>query len=139
MKLILDIVTPTKPLVQNEEIDEITLPTVEGEITILPNHLDLLTKLSPGEATVHKGKTTEHFAVTGGFLEVSANKVTLLADYAVRAQDIEVAKAEEAKNRAQKAISEKESQKDFAQAEADLRRAIIELKVGQKHKRNRIS
>ncbi len=139
MKLILDIVTPTKPLIQGEEIDEITLPTINGEITILPNHIDLLTKLSPGEATVYRGKAIESFAITGGFLEVSANKVTLLADYAIRAQDIELAKAEEAKGRAQKKMNEKESQKDFVQAESDLRRALIELKIGQKHKKARIT
>ena len=133
MKLALEIITPTQ-VVLNEEVDEITLPTVNGEISILPNHIDLLTKIVPGEMTIHLGNKIESFAITGGFLEISSNKVSILADHAVRADDIEVAKAQQAKERAEKAMKEKASDKDFAVAEAELRKSILELRVAHKHK-----
>jgi F-type H+-transporting ATPase subunit epsilon len=133
MKLALEIITPIK-VVLNEEVDEITLPTVNGEISILPNHVDLLTKIIPGEMTIHMGNKIESFVITGGFLEISGNKVSILADHAVRADDIEVAKAQQAKERAEKAMKEKASDKDFVVAEAELRKSILELKVAHKRK-----
>jgi len=133
MKLVLEIITPTK-VVLNEEVDEVTIPTVNGEISILPNHVDLLTKIKPGEMVIRKNNKADLFAITGGFLEVSKNHVNILADHAIRADNIEIAKAEEAKDRAQKAMKEKASEKDFAIADAELRKAILELKVARKHK-----
>ena len=94
MKLALEVITPTKKIL-TEEVDEITINTANGEISILPNHIDLLTKLVPGEMIIKTGSKVQNFAVTGGFLEISKNKITILADYAVRAVDIEVAKAKE--------------------------------------------
>jgi F-type H+-transporting ATPase subunit epsilon len=133
MKLFLEIITPTK-VVLSEEVDEITLPTVSGEISILPNHIDLLTKVKPGEMTIHRNGKIELFAITGGFLEISSNKVSILADHAIHANDIEIAKAEQAKERAEKAMKEKGTAQDFAVAEAELRKSILELKVARKHK-----
>jgi len=133
MKLALEIITPTK-VVLSEEVDEITLPTVNGEITILPNHIDLLTKIKPGEMTIHRNGKIELFAITGGFLEINSNKVSILADHAIYADDIEIAKAEQAKERAEKAMKEKGTTQDFAIAEAELRKSILELKIARKHK-----
>jgi len=133
MKLALEIITPTK-VVLNEEVDEITLPTVNGEISILPNHIDLLTKIKPGEMTIHRNGKIELFAITGGFLEINNNKVSILADHAIHADDIEIAKAEQAKERAEKAMKEKGTEQDFVIAEAELRKSILELKVARKHK-----
>lgn len=138
MKLQLEVITPTK-VVLSEEIDEITINTATGEISILPNHIDLLTKLVPGEMIVKTGSKTQVFAVTGGFLEISNNKVSILADYAVRAADIEIAKVKEAKERAEQVMKDKESNKNYVIAEADLRRALLELKVAIKHKNRNIS
>ncbi len=134
MALVLKLITPTA-IVLSEEIDEITLPTVNGEISILPGHVDLLTKVVAGEMIIKKGSKTQGFAVFGGFLEVSKNQVNILADYAVRAEDIEVGKAKEASERAQKAMKEKVNEKDFRIANAELRKALLELKVATKHKR----
>lgn len=134
--MIFEIITPEK-IVFQEEVDEITAPTATGEITILPNHVGLLTKIVPGELTIKKGTQTRFFAVTGGFLEVEKDKITILADYAVRSEEIEVAAAIEAQKRAErlmKEAKEKASEKDFALAEGELRRAILELKVAHRRR-----
>ncbi len=133
MKLVLEIITPTK-VVLSEEVDEVTIPTVNGEISILPNHIDLLTKVKAGEMVIHKNGKTELFAITGGFLEITNNHVNILADHAIHADDIEIAKAEQAKERAEKAMKEKGSERDFAIADAELRKSLLELKVARKHK-----
>jgi F-type H+-transporting ATPase subunit epsilon len=133
MKLALEIITPTK-VVLSEEVDEITLPTANGEISILPNHIDLLTKIKPGEMTIHRNGKIELFAITGGFLEISSNKVSILADHAIHADDIEIAKAEQAKERAEKAMKEKGTERDFAIANAELVKSLLELKIAHKHK-----
>lgn len=138
MMLLLEIITPEKEIYKNE-VDEVIVPTVTGEIAILPNHSALFSKVAPGELIVKKGQKEEPMAITGGFLEVSDNKVTILADYAVRAENIEVARAEEAKKRAEKIMSEKASDRDFAEAEAQLRRSLLELKVARKHRRSSAS
>ena len=69
MKLVLEIITPIK-VVLSEEVDEVTIPTIEGEISILPNHVNLLTKIAPGEMVIRKASHTDLFAITGGFLEI---------------------------------------------------------------------
>jgi F-type H+-transporting ATPase subunit epsilon len=133
MKLLLEVITPTKTVI-SEEVDEITVNTVNGQITILPNHINLLTKLTAGEMIVKIGTKTQAFAVMGGFLEVTKNKVNVLADYAVRATDIEIAKAKEAQERAEKLMQGKQENKEFVVAQAELRKALLELKVATKHK-----
>ncbi len=133
MKLFLEIITPIKIVLQ-EEVDEITIPTSEGEISILPNHVNLLTKITPGEMVIkHNGKI-EPFAVLGGFLEVINNRVNILADHAIRASDIEIAKAQEAEERARHAMRNKQSENDFRLADADLKKALLELKVARRHR-----
>ncbi len=133
MKLLLEIITPVK-VVLSEEVDEITIPTVDGEISILPNHINLLTKVAPGEMVIRKGSSTDLFAITGGFLEVLNNRVNVLADYAIHAEDIEIAKVEEAKELAQKAMKEKLSEEDFRVANAELAKSLLQLKVARKRK-----
>jgi len=138
MTFLLEIITPEKEIYKND-VDEVIVPTVTGEITILPNHSPLLSKVAPGELIVKKGQKEEPMAITGGFLEVFNNKVTILADYAVRADNIEIARAEEAKKRAEKIMQEKVGERDFAEAEAQLRRSLLELKVAKKHRRSTAS
>ncbi len=138
MKLILEIITPTKVILK-EEVDELTIPTTTGEISILPNHVNLLTKIVPGEMIIRNNNKIEHFAITGGFLEIANNHVNILADYAVKADDIEVAKAQAAQEKAKQAMKNRENQKDFVVAEAELRKAILELKVARRSKHSRTS
>lgn len=134
MNLQLEIITPDK-VVLKDTVDEIVVPTKNGEITILPNHTPLLTRMKEGELVIKKSQKVLYFAILGGFLEVQNNNVNILADYAIRAEDIEVAKAKEAEERAKNAMKQKANLRDFAMAESDLRKAILELKVARRHRR----
>ncbi|MCL5970751.1 MAG: ATP synthase F1 subunit epsilon [Patescibacteria group bacterium] len=133
MTLHLEIITPVK-IVYKDDVDEVVVPTVKGEIAILPHHVALLTQVTSGELIVKKNGKEQYLAITGGFLEINNNNVSILADYAVRSEDIEVAKAEEAQKRAEKAMQEKVSEKDFAIAEGELRKSLTELKVAVKRR-----
>lgn len=133
----LEIVTPEKIVFQQDNVDEIITETLNGQIAILPNHVNLVTQVIPGEMIIKiKGKE-EYLAVTGGFLEVFNNKATLLADHAVKAEHIVVEKALEAQKRAEETLKRKEegiSEKDLAMASAELRKSILELKVATRRK-----
>lgn len=133
MKLILEIITPVK-VVLKEEVDEITIPTINGEISILPNHIDLFTKILPGEMIIRNNNKIEPFAIMGGFLEVTRNHVNILADYAAHVKDIEISKIEEAKERAEKAMKDKGRELEYEQLQDDIRRATFQLKIARKHK-----
>ncbi len=133
MKLSLSILTPEAE-VYSGEADEVIIPTVKGEIGILPNHVSLLTQVLPGELQIKNGGKTNYFAIMGGYVEVVNNTVNVLGDFAIRAEDIEIAKAEQAKIRAEKAKHEKVSAEELATIEADLRRSLLELKVANRRK-----
>ena len=137
MTLHVAVITPQQP-VYADDVDEIVVPTQSGQLTILPEHIALLTPITPGEMIIKKDGKEELMAITGGFLEVGENTVTILADYAVRGSNIQVAKAQEAKKRAEKAMAEKATDRDFAEAEAQLRRSLLELKVADKLKKRSI-
>lgn len=129
----LEIVTPEK-LIYKDSVDELVVPTTTGEIAILPNHAALFTQVAAGEIAIKKGGKTQFMAVSGGFLQVEKNMVNLLADYAVRSEEIEIAKAEEARKRAEKAMAEKATDRDFALAESAFKKAVLELKVARRRK-----
>lgn len=129
-----EIVTPEK-VIFKDEVNEVILPSKNGEIAILPNHASLVTQIAEGELTIKKDGKEQFLAVTGGFLEVNNNKVSILADYAIRSDEIEVGKAEDAKKRAEKAMQEKASDRDFAFAESQFKRAILELKIAHKRRK----
>jgi len=134
MNLHLEVITPEK-VIYESEADEIIAPTVNGQIGILPNHIGLLTKIVPGELIIRKGNSQYLLAITGGFLEVNNNNVSILADYAIKAEDVEIARAQEAQKRAEKLMQEKATDKDFKVAQAELVKAILELRVANKIKR----
>lgn len=129
----LEIITPEKS-VYSDTVDAVTIPTVTGEITVLPHHVPLVSQIASGELVVKKGNKDQSIAITGGFLEVNNNIITVLADYAVRSEEIEIAKAEEAKKRAEKMAAETVGKEGFAEAEAALRRSLLELHVATKRK-----
>jgi F-type H+-transporting ATPase subunit epsilon len=134
----LEIITPEKVLFK-EEVDELIVPTVNGEIAILPHHVNLLTEIVPGEMTIKIKNKEQHLAITGGFLQMLNNTLTLLADYAVRSEEIDAKKALEAQKRAEEILKKKSegiSQRDFEQAQSEFRRAIAELKVANRRKRS---
>lgn len=134
MNLLLEIITPQKTIFK-DEVSEVVIPTVNGEIAILPNHVNLISQVSSGEVIVKKNSVTTSIAIAGGFLEINDNKISVLADYAVRTEDIEVTQAQEAKKRAEKAIQEKSSDKDFKIAQGELLKAILELRIATKHRK----
>jgi len=122
-------------MVYSDDVDVVIAPGVEGQLGILPNHASLLTMLQPGEVVVRKeGEETEMF-VSGGFLEVMQNRVTLLADVAERAEEIDIARAEEAKRRAEEQIKQAPPEMDLAVAEAALRRALARIKIAERRRK----
>jgi F-type H+-transporting ATPase subunit epsilon len=126
-----EIVTPEKTVLK-EEITEVTVPTQEGEVTILPHHAPLVSTLKPGVLTLKKqdGSTDVAF-VAGGFLEVLRNKVVILADTAERAENIDEAKVEEARARAEKDMKEvrHEDAEEFARIAAQLEHELAKTRA----------
>jgi F-type H+-transporting ATPase subunit epsilon len=133
--LSLKIATPEKLVFEDKELDSVTMPTSMGEITILPGHIPLVVKVAPGEVIVRK-KGTEHVMVTmQGFMHLDKEgNIVILSDYAIRSEDVVLAKVEEAKKKAEAAMKEKTSEKDFVVAEAELRKTLLELKIAQKRR-----
>jgi len=135
----LDIVTPEKIIYQGK-VDEIYVTTADGDIGIFPHHINLFTKLVPGELKLKIGGKEEYMAITSGFLEINNNHVSILADYAITAEEIQIEKAMEARKRAEEILKKKESritEQEFAAAEAAFKQAVAELKVAS-HRRKRI-
>lgn len=130
------IVTPEKSIYENE-IFQVTIPTVDGEITILPNHIPLVSVLKAGELRL-KDKSGEHqMAISGGFLEVKEhNEVVILADHAERVPEIDIQKAEEARQRAEEQMKNlKNSQDvDYARLQAVIDRELNKLRIAKKYR-----
>ncbi len=129
------VVTPEKTLVDTEA-DEIIVPTSTGELAILPQHVALVTEVAPGVLTIKTKGKEETMAIDGGFVQVTDSLVRILADYAVTGSDISATKAQEAKDRAEKAMKEKKNDVEFAEAQAEFRKAILELKLAGRIKRH---
>jgi len=133
-KIKFEITTPERK-VYSEDVDQVTIPTKEGEITVLPGHIPLVAALVPGELVVLKDKDSISMAVAGGFIEVLANKVTVLADNAERAEEIDEQRAEEARQRAKKLLEEKRfDAEEFTVLSAKMERELARLKVARKKK-----
>lgn len=136
----LELITPEK-VVLSQEIDELILNTTKGQIAILPHHANLLTKIAPGEMIVKSHGKESYLAVTGGFLEISDGKISILADFAVKSEDIIVDQAVKAQERAKEMLRKKEegiSERDYALATSELQKAIAQLHVANKRKRAKI-
>ncbi len=133
MKLNLEIITPEK-VIYKDEVNEVICPTTKGQIAVLPGHVGLVGQISTGELIVKKEGKQYFMAITGGFLEVSSNNISILADYAIRSEDIEIAKVEEARKRAEKVMQEKVSEEDFAIAQGELRKSLLQLKIVQRRR-----
>jgi len=118
-------------------VDMVVAPGVEGQLGILPDHAPLITALTYGELVLHRqGQEDEYIAIGGGFMEVSADRVIILADSAERADEIDEARAEAATRRAQELMSQQKREvEDIARAEAALRRSAVRLKVARRRGR----
>ncbi len=133
----LEIITAERIVLTEEMVESVRVPGADGVVGILPRHAPLMTALAPGELIMRKGEEEESFFVTGGFLEVRDNQVAVLADASERAEEIDIARAEEARHRAEEALSEKRDGADLAAAEAAMRRALIRLRLAQQARRRR--
>jgi F-type H+-transporting ATPase subunit epsilon len=124
----LEIVTP-EAKVFSEDVDMVTLTGGEGEMGILPQHMPLMTQLVAGEIIVQKGRETLSICVGDGFVQVTGDRVAVLTDMAINAENIDEAKAEEALRRAEARLAEKISDEEAARVQAALMHATTQLKV----------
>ena len=133
--MLLEIVTAER-LVYSDEVDIVVAPGMEGELGILPHHAPLLTILQPGELRIQKtGQEDVYMAVTGGFLEVTGNRVIVLADAAERSEEIDEARAQEALRRAEERLERSEEGADLQRALASIRRSRLRLDVRRRRRR----
>jgi F-type H+-transporting ATPase subunit epsilon len=134
-KIKFKIVTPERTVFE-DTIDQVTIPTQEGEITVLAEHIPLIAVLAPGELNIKKGGEETAIAVSSGMLEVRKNEVSVLADTAERAEEIDLARAEVARAKAEKIKEEKVRMDDVEYAAAVaalLERNLARIKVAKKH------
>ncbi len=125
-------VVTAEQMVYSDDVEMVIVPGVEGEMGILHNHAPLLTALQVGELrTLKEGEEIEALAVIGGFVEVQPDRVIVLADAAERMGEIDEARAEEARKRAEARLRGDKSAIDIARAEAALRRSLVRLKVAR--------
>jgi len=132
----LDIVTAER-VVFSEDVDVVVAPGVEGQLGILPHHAPLMTMLMPGELRVRKGGEEFFLAISGGFLEVRPDRIIVLADAAERAEEIDIARAEEAKRRAEELLKTRPPELDEARTEAALRRSLARLRVVERRRKRK--
>ena len=129
----LEIVTPeTKTF--SDDVDMVTLTGTEGEMGILPQHMPLMTQLVAGEIIARKGVETIFLAAGDGFVQVTGDKVSILTDMAILAENIDEAKAEEARQRAEARLVEKLSDEDAAMVSAALANSLAQLKVKRRRR-----
>jgi F-type H+-transporting ATPase subunit epsilon len=133
MPLRLELVTAERVVLQ-EDADMIIAPAADGQVGILPHHAPFLTTLRPGELRVRQGGTEQELVVTGGFMEVLNDKVTILADAAERIEEIDVARAEEARRNAADALANRQAGVDTAAAELAMRRAVVRLSIARRRR-----
>ena len=124
----LEIVTPEAKIF-SDDVDMVTLTGTEGEMGILPQHMPLMTQLVAGEIVAQKGRETIFLAVGDGFVQVTGDRVAILTDMAIRADDIDEARAEEARQRAEARLAEKITDEEAARVQAALAHAAAQLKV----------
>jgi F-type H+-transporting ATPase subunit epsilon len=131
-----EIVTPERVVFSAASVESITLPTQMGEITILPDHLPLVANLVPGELHVKVGGQEISMAVSGGFIEVKPGKVTVLADTAERAEELDLERAEAARQQAQELMRQAKTAEstDYAALAAKLEKELARLRVARKHR-----
>src|SRR5437764_12071251 len=127
----LDIVTPEKKVVDTSA-EEIQIPGKNGYLGVLPGHAPLITELAVGEITFHAGSSEQRLAVAWGFAEVLPDKVTILAETAERPAEIDVERAQEARQRAEELLKIGKTEVDYERAEDALKRADTRLQVAEK-------
>ena len=128
-KIQLEVVTPEK-IAFREAVDEVVVPGRDGELGILPNHTPLISQLKTGILTYRQGNERKQLHVSGGFVEVLSDRVSVLSDVAERPEEIDLDRAQRAKERAEKRLYARTDDVDFARAELKLQRAMIRIQLG---------
>ena len=129
----LEIVTP-EAKIYSEDVDMVTLPGVEGEMGIYPMHVPLMTQIAPGEIVVRKNGQDHLLAIGEGFAEITGERVAIMSDMAIRAENIDESRAEEARKRAEARLSEKLSDEEAAMVNAALAHSLAQLKVKRRQR-----
>lgn len=132
----LDIVSAER-LVYSDEVDMVLAPGTQGQLGILPHHAPLMTMLEPGELLIRKGNTETCLVVAGGFMEVRPDHITVLAEAAERVEEIDIARAEEARRRAIARLEKRTPDIDVETVEAALRRSMVRIKAAERKKKQR--
>ncbi len=128
----LEIVTPDATTF-SDDVEMVTLPGVEGEMGVYPQHVPLMTQLVPGEITVRKDGQDVYLAVGEGFVEITAEKVAILTDMAIRSEQIDEAKAEEVRRQAEARLAENLDAEENARVSAALAQSLAQLNVKRRH------
>jgi F-type H+-transporting ATPase subunit epsilon len=129
----LEIITPDSTA-YSEDVEMVTLPGVEGQMGIYPQHVPLMTQVVPGEIIVHKDGHDHSLAVGEGMVEITSNQVSILTDMAIAAEHIDEAKVEEARRRAEARLNEKLSDEEVASVNSSLARSLAQLHVKRRHR-----
>jgi F-type H+-transporting ATPase subunit epsilon len=130
----LEIVTP-EAKIYSEDVEMVTLPGVEGEMGIYPMHVPLMTQLMAGELVARKGGQDHFLAIGEGFVQVTGERVAVMTDMAIKAENIDEAKAEEARKRAEARLAEKLDDEEAALVSASLMHSLAQLKVKRRQHR----
>lgn len=137
MPLRVDIVTAERRVFSDDSVERITVPGVVGELTILPRHAPFMTIIEPGVLRMVKKDEEIEMAISGGFLEVRRDRVSILADSAEHVEEIDLARAEEARRLAREHLEMAEPGVDLAAAEAALRRSLARVRAVERRRRRR--
>lgn len=133
--LSLKIVSPEQKVFEEGGFYSITIPTDSGEVTILPNHIPLISKVIPGEIIARKSGSEESLITLNGFMKLDEKgNILILSDYAIRSEEVEIQRVEEAKKKAEETMRAKVDEKEFVVAEAELKRTLLELKIAGRRK-----
>jgi F-type H+-transporting ATPase subunit epsilon len=130
----LEIVTP-EAKIYSEDVDMVTLPGVEGEMGVYPMHIPLMTQVAAGEICARRNGQDHFLAVGEGFVEITGERVAILTDMAIKADDINEARAEEARKRAEARLAEKLTEEETVTVQAALMHSLTQLNVKRRQRR----
>ena len=133
--LCLSLATPSKQILEIEDVEIVNAPAEIGDVGILPNHAPFLSKLRDGVINYRVGGNNFYIGVNGAFMDVAENQVTIISEAAILPEDADLKRAQEAKDRARVELDKRLEGTDFKMVEAELRRALLELKLLEHIKR----
>ena len=131
-KLTVELVTPERHVLAEEDVDVVVAPGIDGELAVLPNHAPLVTELSPGVVVLRRGGDEDILAVSGGFLELLGDTVTVLADTSERSDEIDLERAQAARDRALEAMSLTMTPTEVLEARIRLLRALARIRAANR-------